>query len=94
MKSKKIKNKEEVDEMEEEGLSLQDKIADILDTENFSETLNDAVETVRSRIMEALDKVSDKESSAEISFEDLGVNVGEKRCSATGSIKISLHTVR
>jgi len=94
MKSKKIKNKEEVDEMEEEGLSLQDKIADILDTENFSETLNDAVETVRSRIMEALDKVSDKESSAEISFEDLGMNVGEKRYGATGSIKISLHTVR
>ena len=81
--------------MEEEGLNIQDKIADVLDTEKISESLNDAVGKVRSRVLEALDKIVDKESTAEVSFEDLGLEVGEgKRYGATGSIKISVHTLR
>jgi hypothetical protein len=72
--------------MEEEGISWYDKVSD---------AVNEATENARSVINDVFDRISGKESSVSIDLEDVGLNLGEdKRYTATGSIKVSLTTLK
>ena len=72
--------------MEEEGISWYDKVSD---------AVNEATENVRGAINDVFDRISGKESSVSIDLEDVGLNLGEdKRYTATGSIKVSLTTLK
>lgn len=72
--------------MEEEGISWYDKVSD---------AVNEATENVRDVINDVFDRISGKESSVSIDLEDVGLNLGEdKRYTATGSIKVSLTTLK
>jgi hypothetical protein len=72
--------------MEEEGISWYDKVSD---------AMNEATENVRGAINDVFDRISGKESSVSIDLEDVGLNLGEdKRYTATGSIKVSLTTLK
>lgn len=62
--------------------------------EKLSDAISKAVENVRDTIDETWDRVAGKESSFEINLEDVGVSVGERKYTATGSIKIKISTLK